>query len=331
MKCLVTGADGFIGSHLAEHLVRAGHDVRAMVQYDARNSEGWLEALAPDVRGAMEVLAGDVRDADCVDAAVAGRDTVLHLAALIGIPYSYQAPASYIDVNVTGTLNMVNAARRHGVRRFVQTSTSEVYGTARFVPITEEHPLGAQSPYAASKIGADQMALSFHAAFDLPVVVARPFNTYGPRQSARAVIPTVIAQISAGERRLRLGALSPTRDFSFVADTVAGLATLAASDAGLGEVVNLRSNFEISIGDTVALIADVMGAEVETETDEFRVRPESSEVERLWADNAKAARIFGWRPEFAGRRGFRRGLASTAAWFTDPVNLARYKPAAYNV
>ena len=217
------------------------------------------------------------------------------------------------------------------MRRFVQTSTSEVYGTARFVPITEAHPLAAQSPCAASKIGADQMALSYQATFDVPVVVARPFNTYGPRQSARAVIPTVVAQIAAGQRRLKLGALTPTRNFSFVADTAGGLATIAEAETGIGEVVNLGAGFEISIGDTVALIAEVMDAEVEVETDDAHLRAAASEVERLWADTSKVAALFGWRPEFAGREGFRRGLALTAAWFTDPANLARYRPTAYAV
>jgi dTDP-glucose 4,6-dehydratase len=236
-----------------------------------------------------------------------------------------------VDTNVKGTLNIVQAARDLGVRRVVHTSTSEVYGTARFVPITEEHPLQGQSPYSATKIGADQIALSFHNAFDTPVSVIRPFNTYGPRQSARAIIPTVITQIASGRRRIKLGALEPTRDFNFVMDTVRGFVAVAQSDKCAGEVVNIGSNFEISIGDTARLIAEVMGTEVEIETDEVRLRPGKSEVERLWADNGKAKRLAGWEPEYGGKEGFRRGLAETVAWFAAPENLQRYKADLYNI
>jgi NAD dependent epimerase/dehydratase len=256
---------------------------------------------------------------------------VLHLAALIAIPYSYHSPDTYLDTNIKGTLNVVQAARDLGVARVVHTSTSEVYGTARFVPITEEHPLQGQSPYSASKIGADQLAFSFFASFGTPVSIIRPFNTYGPRQSARAVLPTVITQIAAGERRLRLGAIHPTRDFNYVADTVRGFCAVAESDAALGEVINIGSNYEISIGDSVKLIAELMGADVEIETEAQRLRPDKSEVERLWADNAKAARLTGWSPEYAGQDGFRRGLAETIAWFKDPANLASYKAGTYNI
>jgi dTDP-glucose 4,6-dehydratase len=260
-----------------------------------------------------------------------GCDVVLHLAALIAIPYSYHSPDSYIDTNVKGTLNVVQAARALGVAKVVQTSTSEVYGSARFVPITEEHPLQGQSPYSASKIGADQIAMSFYSSFGTPVAIIRPFNTYGPRQSARAVIPTVISQIAAGARSLKLGALHPTRDFNYVADTVAGFLAVAQSDAAVGEVINIGSNFEISIGDTVALIAQVMGAELAVESDQVRLRPEKSEVERLWADNAKAERLTGWRPQFAGRDGLRRGLEQTAQWFREPANLKLYKTGLYAI
>lgn len=331
MKILITGADGFIGSHLTEALVRAGHDVKAFVLYNSFNSWGWLDHCGADVKGRFEVFAGDIRDPNGVREAVAGCDIVLHLAALIAIPYSYHSPDTYVDTNIKGTLNVLQAARAAGVRRVVHTSTSEVYGTARFVPITESHPLQGQSPYSATKIAADQLAYSFHAAFGLPVVIARPFNTYGPRQSARAVIPTIITQLAAGKRQIRLGAVTPTRDFNFVRDTVRGFIAAASSDKGLGEVVNFGSNFEISVGDTAALIAEAMGVSIDIVTDEARLRPENSEVERLWADNSKARELFGWEPEYGGREGFKRGLAETAAWFSQPENLARYKADIYNV
>lgn len=330
-KVLITGADGFIGSHLTEALVRQGFDVRAFVLYNSFNSWGWLDNVSPDVLTNLDVFAGDIRDPHGVRTAMRGCDAVLHLAALIAIPYSYHSPDTYIDTNVKGTLNVLQAARELNVSRVIHTSTSEVYGTARFVPITEEHPLQGQSPYSASKIGADQLAYSFYASFGVPVAIARPFNTYGPRQSARAVIPAIISQLVSGTRRIKLGAIHPTRDFNYVVDTVAGFIAALTGEQGLGEVVNFGSNFEISIGDTVALIADVMGVEVEIETDEVRLRPEKSEVERLWADNAKAKELFGWSPRYAGVDGLRRGLAETAAWFSDPTNLASYKSGQYNI
>lgn len=328
---LITGADGFIGSHLAEALVRAGYNIRAFVLYNSFNSWGWLDHCAPDIKGTFEVFAGDIRDPHGVKEAMKGCDVVLHLAALIAIPYSYHSPDTYVDTNIKGTLNVLQAARELGVKRVVHTSTSEVYGTARFVPITEEHPLQGQSPYSASKIGADQLAFSFYSSFGLPVVIARPFNTYGPRQSARAVIPTIITQIASGQRKIKLGAVSPTRDFNYVQDTVAGFIAAMNSDKGLGEVVNFGSNFEISIGDTARLIAEVMNTEIEIMTDETRFRPENSEVERLWADNTKAQRLFGWQPGYAGRDGFKRGLAETVEWFMNPANLASYKSDIYNI
>jgi NAD dependent epimerase/dehydratase len=331
MRVLVTGADGFIGSHLTEALVRAGHSVRAFVLYNSFSSWGWLDHIAPEIRDAIEVIPGDVRDYHRVSDAVKGCEAVLHLAALIAIPYSYHAPESYVDTNVRGTLNVLQAARAHGVRRFVHTSTSEVYGTACFVPITEEHRLQGQSPYSASKIAADQLAYSFYASFDLPVVIARPFNTYGPRQSARAVIPTIIAQIASGQREIRLGATSPTRDFTYVTDTAAAFIAAMTSTNGLGEVVNFGTGCEISIGNTARVIADIMGADVEIIEDETRLRPRNSEVERLCADNSKAKQLFGWQPAHAGTDGFRRGLAQTIAWFCDPPNLAKYKAERYNV
>jgi dTDP-glucose 4,6-dehydratase len=255
----------------------------------------------------------------------------LHLAALIAIPYSYHSPATYVDTNVSGTLNVVQAARELGVEKVVHTSTSEVYGTAKFVPITEEHPLQGQSPYSASKIGADQIAMSFYQSFNTPVSIIRPFNTYGPRQSARAVIPTVITQIANGTRKIKLGALHPTRDFNYVKDTVRGFIAIAESEKSIGEVINIGSNFEISIGDTVQLIAEAMGVEIEIQTDEVRLRPEKSEVNRLWADNAKAKELVGWEPLYGGREGFKRGLAETAEWFSNPANLAGYKSDRYNI
>lgn len=328
---LVTGADGFIGSHLTEELVRQGYKVRAFVLYNSFNSWGWLDHCDPSVRGNFEVFAGDIRDPHGVKEAMRGCDAVLHLAALIAIPYSYHSPDTYVDANIKGTLNVLQAAKELGVKRVIHTSTSEVYGTARFVPITEEHPLQGQSPYSATKIGADQLANSFFTSFELPVVIARPFNTYGPRQSARAVIPTIITQIANGKREIKLGAISPTRDFNFVMDTVSAFISVLNSDQGLGEVVNFGSNFEISIGDTVKLIAEAMNVNVEIITDEVRLRPEKSEVERLWADNSKVKRLFDWQPSYGGRDGFKRGLQETANWFTKSENLKLYKADIYNL
>jgi NAD dependent epimerase/dehydratase len=330
-KILITGADGFIGSHLTEALVRQGYDVRAFVQYNSFNSWGWLDRCAADVAGKFDVFAGDVRDPHGVKTAMHGCDAVLHLAALIAIPYSYHSPDTYVDTNIKGTLNIVQAARELGVGKVIHTSTSEVYGTARFVPITEEHPLQGQSPYSASKIGADQIALSFYCAFGTPVTVIRPFNTYGPRQSARAVIPTVITQIASGKRQIQLGAIHPTRDFNYVADTVSGFIAALKSEQGAGEVINLGSNYEISIGDTVQVIAEAMGADIEIITDEQRLRPEKSEVDRLWASNEKAKQLLGWQPSYGGVEGFKRGIAETAAWFREPASLAAYKSDIYNL
>ena len=330
-KILVTGADGFIGSHLVEHLVALGHDVRAFVLYNSFNSWGWLDRAPADVRNAIQVVAGDIRDPHGVRIAMEGCDVVFHLAALVAIPYSYHSPDTFVDTNVKGTLNVVQAARELSVERVIHTSTSEVYGTARFVPITEAHPLQGQSPYSASKIGADQIALSFHASFDTPVAVIRPFNTYGPRQSARAVIPTIIIQIAAEARSIKLGATHPTRDFNYVADTVRGFIAIAESDAAIGQVVNVGSNFEVSIGDIARMIAAAMGADVEFITDEHRMRPAGSEVERLWADATLAREITGWTPDYAGVDGLRRGLTKTIEWFMEPANLERYKADQYNI
>lgn len=331
MKILVTGADGFIGSHLTEALVREGHNVRAFVLYNSFNSRGWLDEAASDVQGEFEVFAGDIRDPHGVRSAVQNCSVVLHLAALIAIPYSYHSPDAYVDTNVKGTLNVLQAARELNVRKVVHTSTSEVYGTAQFVPITENHPLQGQSPYSATKIGADQIALSFFASFGTPVTVLRPFNTYGPRQSARAVIPTIIGQIASGRQTIKLGALHPTRDFSFVADTVRGFVAAMKCTENDGTVVNIGSGFEISIGETARTIADLMGKDVAIECDVQRLRPKNSEVERLFASYARATEIMGWTPEFAGLTGFRAGLTKTIEWFSDPRNLARYRAGIYNI
>ena len=328
---LVTGADGFIGSHLTEALVRRGYKVRAFVYYNSFNSWGWLDHCAKDVKGKFEVIAGDIRDPHGVKTAMQGCDAVLHLAALIAIPFSYHSPDTYVDTNVKGTLNVLQAARELDLRKVVHTSTSEVYGTAQYVPINESHPLQGQSPYSASKIGADQIAYSFHTSFDLPVVTVRPFNTYGPRQSARAVIPTIITQIASGATKIDLGAISPTRDFTYVDDTVSGFISALESDKGIGETANLGTNFEISISDTASLIAKQMGVEIQIESTVERSRPEKSEVERLWADNSKAKELFGWSPALGGIEGFSQGLQKTISWFKDPGNLIRYKADKYNI
>ncbi|WP_285906077.1 NAD-dependent 4,6-dehydratase LegB [Pseudodesulfovibrio pelocollis] len=330
-KILVTGADGFIGSHLVERLVTAGHSVRALAHYNHCNAWGWLDTLRPDILSATEVVTGDIRDCGSVREMMKGIDVVFHLAALIAIPYSYSSPESYVQTNIMGTLNLLQAARHQGVDRFVHTSTSEVYGSAQFVPITEEHPLQGQSPYSATKIGADQMALSYYRSFEVPVAVLRPFNTYGPRQSARAVIPTIITQLANGAKSIKLGSLHPTRDFSYVTDTAEAFVSVAQSDTAVGEVLNAGSGFEISIGEVALRIAEVMDKEVAFEEDAQRVRPKGSEVERLFADNTRLRELTGWEPEYAGIEGFIRGLKETADWFSLRDNLSLYKADIYNV
>jgi len=322
---LITGADGFIGSHLTELLVREGYKVKALSQYNSFNYWGWLEDV--DCRKDIEVLNGDVRDPHYCKHITKDVDIVFHLAALIAIPYSYVAPDSYVDTNVKGTLNICQAALENGVKRVIHTSTSEVYGTALYVPIDEKHPLQPQSPYSASKIGADAMAMSFFNAFDLPLTIARPFNTYGPRQSARAVIPTIISQIANGKKQIQLGDVTPTRDFNYVTDTCRGFLELARCDKAIGETVNIGSNFEISVGDTLNLIRELMNSDVEFLTDEQRIRPGKSEVFRLWCDNTKIRELTGFQPEYD----IRAGLAATVEWFTRPENLAKYKADIYNV
>lgn len=324
---LVTGADGFIGSHLTEALLRKGYKVRALAQYNSFNSWGWLEDIDPALNGGLEVVCGDVRDASFCRELCRGVDIVFHLAALIAIPYSYEAPDSYVDTNIRGTLNICEAARDAAVKRILITSTSEVYGTARYVPIDESHPRQPQSPYSATKIGADALAMSFYNAFGLPVVIARPFNTYGPRQSARAIIPTVITQIASGQRVLKLGDLRPTRDFNFVSDTVAGFIALAETESPVeGREVNIATGTEISMADTVNTIARLMDVKVDIITDGQRLRPGRSEVNRLCGDNSLITSLTGWHPEYS----FDDGMRKTIAWFSNQENLAKYKVDIYN-
>lgn len=321
---LVTGADGFIGSHLTEMLLQQGYRVKALSYYNSFNNWGWLDGIR---HPALEVVTGDVRDPHFCKHITRDVSVVFHLAALIAIPYSYVAPDSYVDTNVKGTLNICQAAKENGVQRVLVTSTSEVYGTARYVPIDEKHPKQPQSPYSATKIGADAMAMSFYNAFELPVVVVRPFNTYGPRQSARAIIPTIITQIKNGMKTIRLGDLTPTRDFNFVKDTCRGFIQLAQCDAAVGQEVNVCSNYEISMRDTLELIARLMHAEVEFVEDTQRLRPKNSEVFRLWGDNAKIKSLTGFEPAYT----IESGLQETIDWFSDPENLKKYKADIYNV
>lgn len=321
---LVTGAEGFIGSHLVEALVAEGRHVKAMALYNSFGRYGWLDTIPSATRNKIELVMGDVRDPFSVREAMRGCDGVMHLAALIAIPYSYAAPASYVDVNVMGTLNVVQAARDLGIKKIVHTSTSEVYGTAQQVPIPETHPLVGQSPYSASKIAADQMAYSYYCSFGTPVTIARPFNTYGARQSLRAVIPTIILQALSDSPDLSLGALKPTRDFNFISDTVAGMIAILDSDKSIGETINIGSGFEISVGDTVKLISEITGKKLEVKTDESRLRPDNSEVERLCCDNSKALKLLGWKPEHQGMDGLKSGLANTIKWFENPANRAHY-------
>ena len=322
---LVTGADGFIGSHLTERLVRQGYKVKALSQYNSFNYWGWLEDVS--CQDEIEIITGDIRDPAFCRKIAKDIDIIFHLAALIAIPFSYIAPASYIDTNVKGTLNICQAALEHGCERIVCTSTSEVYGTAQYVPIGETHPLQPQSPYSASKIGADAISMSFYNSFELPVTIARPFNTYGPRQSARAIIPTIISQIATGKKDISLGNLRPTRDFTYVLDTCDALINLAESPETIGETVNIGSNFEISIGDLLALISKIMHRDVQLLCDKKRIRPERSEVFRLLCDNSKIRNLIGFSPQYP----LEEGLKLTIDWFTDPGNLRKYKAEIYNL
>jgi NAD dependent epimerase/dehydratase len=326
-KVLVTGADGFIGSHLVEALVAHGCEVRAFVFYNSFNSWGWLETLPPPVLSQVEIFAGDIRDPNGVRDAIKGCAAVFHLAALIAIPFSYHSPDSYVDTNVKGTLNVLHACRAAGTERVLITSTSEVYGSAQYAPIDERHPLQGQSPYSATKIGADRMAEAFYRSFDTPVTIARPFNTYGPRQSARAVIPTIITQLLSGSTAVRLGSLSPTRDFTYVKDTVSGFLALAGADGVLGEEVNIASGEEHSIGDIAKMLIAELNPEAKVVLADDRLRPEKSEVVRLVGDNRKLRQLTGWRPSYD----IEAGLRDSIEWFRKPENLARYKSGLYNL
>lgn len=324
-KVLVTGADGFIGSHLTELLLEKGFNVRALSQYNSFNYWGWLEDIEPNKN--LEVVSGDIRDPFYCEEIMKDIDTVFHLAALIAIPFSYKAPQSYVETNITGTLNICNAALKNSVKRVLVTSTSEVYGTAQYVPIDEKHPKQPQSPYSASKIGADAMALSYYNAFSLPVTIVRPFNTYGPRQSARAIIPTIISQIASGMETIKLGDLTPTRDFNFVKDTCNGFLAISDCNETIGKEINIASNYEISMGDTLNIIKSIMNSNVKFITDEQRIRPENSEVFRLWGDNTLIKKLTNWEPEYS----IEQGLNETIKWFTKPDNLAKYKATIYNL
>lgn len=324
-KVLVTGSEGFIGSHLTEKLVESGIKVTALVQYNSFNNWGWLDTIDKRILNEIEVFTGDIREYDNISKAVAGKDVVFHLAALIAIPYSYQSPAAYVRTNVEGTLNVLEACRVHGIQKVVHTSTSEVYGTAQYVPIDEEHPLQGQSPYSASKIGADKIAESYYRSFNLPVATIRPFNTYGPRQSARAVIPTIISQVLSGAETLKLGAVSPKRDLTYVKDTVHGFIRMAEVEASVGDTINVGSNYEITIEDLAAMILKLIGREIPIECQESRLRPEKSEVNRLWCDNRKAAEMIGWTPSYT----LEKGLSETIEWIRD--NLNYFKTNIYNV
>lgn len=326
-KILVTGADGFIGSHLVEALLDYGCDVRAFVFYNSFNSWGWLDSLPAEKQKTLDVFAGDIRDPNGVAEAMKGCDVVLHLAALIAIPFSYHSPDSYVDTNIKGTLNVLQAARRQNTERVVVTSTSEVYGTAQYVPIDEKHPFQGQSPYSATKIAADRLAESFYRSFETPVVIARPFNTYGPRQSARAVIPTVITQLLSGKTELHLGSLIPTRDFNYVKDTAQGFIALAEADETIGQEINMATGVEYSIGDLTNMLIAELNPEAKIITDEQRMRPEASEVYRLLGDNTKISTLTSWRPAYD----LLAGLKDTIEWFKQPENLQRYKAWLYNV
>ena len=324
-KVLVTGADGFIGSHLVECLHSLGCDIKALSLYNSFNNWGWLEDVS--CLKDIEVVCGDIRDPHFCKHISKDVDVIFNLAALIAIPYSYIAPDSYVDTNIKGTLNICQAALENQVAKVIHTSTSEVYGTAQYVPIDEKHPLQPQSPYSASKIGADSMAMSFHNSFNLPLTIVRPFNTYGPRQSARAVIPTIISQIAAGKEEIKLGDVNPTRDFNYVEDTCRGFADLAKCDEASGKIVNIGSNYEISVGDTLNLVKKLMNSDVEFITDEDRIRPENSEVFRLWCDNTLINNLTGFKPKYS----IEQGLEKTIEWFTKKENLKKYKTDIYNV
>lgn len=331
-KIFVTGADGFIGSHLTEKLVGLGYNIKALVQYNSFNNHGWLDSCRKDIKDQFEIVSGDIRDFSQINKLIKNCDVVFHLASLIGIPYSYNAPQSYVDTNITGTLNIIQSSLEAEVSKVIHTSTSEVYGTAEFVPITEEHPLKGQSPYSASKIAADQLALSYYHSFQLPLAICRPFNTYGPRQSLRAVIPTIIAQLLNNNISINLGDLSTTRDFNYIDDTVDGFIASMKSEKNLGQAVNIGSNFEVSIEKTAELIANFFDIKLNIIMDKSRIRPKRSEVKRLWAENRKAFELLDWKPNYSGIEGLEKGLKKTIEWFKKNDNIKNYKNLnSYNV
>ena len=330
-KILVTGSEGFIGSHLVEKLIISGHNVKAFVLYNSFNNYGWLDEIPKKIKNEVEVVMGDIRNYDVVNSSMKDCHSVINLAALIAIPYSYVSPHSYVDTNVKGTLNLLQAAKEKNIRKFIHTSTSEVYGTAKYVPINEKHPLNGQSPYAASKIGADQLAMSFYYSYDIPVSILRPFNAYGPRQSARAIIPTIISQIANNKSKIRLGSLTPTRDYTYVTDIADAFVKSVNSNKNNGEIINLGGGFEISMGDVAIKISKLMNKEITIIEDKKRLRPRLSEVQRLRSDFSKAKKILNWRPDHFGLRGFNAGLKKTIKWYMNPLNLEKYKSDIYNL
>ena len=330
-RILITGAEGFIGSHLTERLVKLGYNVKAFTLYNSFNSKGWLDHCDKEIKKEIEIISGDIRDPGNVRHAVKNCKIIFHLAALIGIPYSYYSPQSYVDTNIKGTQNIIDAARDFEVENVIHTSTSEVYGTAKFVPITEDHPLKGQSPYSASKIGADQIAMSYYSSYKLPITILRPFNTYGPRQSIRAVIPTIIFQILKGRNSIKLGSVYPTRDFSYIDDTVTAFIKAAKNKKANGEIINIGNNFEISINNTAKVISKLMGKKIYIEEDKKRLRPEDSEVDRLLASNKKAKKILGWKPRYSGLAGFKKGLLKTIKWFSQRKNFSIYNDDSFSL
>jgi len=330
-KILVTGADGFIGSHLVESLVKKGYNVKAFVFYNSFNSWGWLDYIDKNIKQSIEVFSGDIRDPFGVNESIKDCDSIINLAALIAIPYSYHSPLSYIETNIQGTLNILQSAKENNIRKIIHTSTSEVYGSAQYVPIDEKHPLVGQSPYSASKIGADQLAISFNKSFNTPVGIIRPFNTYGPRQSNRAIIPSVINQILNGYDEIKVGNVNPTRDFSYVDDTVNGIIAGLESDMIVGKAINLGAGFEISIKETINSIAEILGKNIKLKVDKNRVRNNNTEVDRLYSNNSLAKELLGWQPNYAGKSGFKKGLKKTIDWFSDNNNTKNYKSDIYNI
>lgn len=324
-KIFITGADGFIGSHLTEKLIKLGYRVKALAQYNSFDTYGWLDDLPHELTDKFEKVLGDIRDKSQINDLISDCNVVFHLASLIGIPYSYKAPYSYVETNINGTLNVLQACLNHNIEKLIHTSTSEVYGTAELVPINEKHPLKGQSPYSASKIAADQIAYSYYSSFGLPLTICRPFNTYGPRQSMRAIIPTIMVQLIQNEKELSLGSLSPTRDLNFIDDTVAGFIAFLNCEKNIGKTINIGNNFEISMKDVVENIIKISGKEVKVIEDKSRLRPKNSEVKRLWADNTKAKEILNWSPKFAGLEGLKKGLKKTYNWFSENQNIKKYK------